>query len=237
MTIRKLQIYIDGAENNDSAIETYATEYSLFNEGSVTNSLKDFSRNFEVEIFNSLSSAANIKYKQYTGDYLDKDIQVGFQKIAFCKLNIRPAEINDVITRDLEMSEISKLHKNSSIFIVFVTDNLDIKHKLSNYSVLMPFEYLKNRNDLYIYTTVKSSKYNFLDRVKYRLYLNDRLLIERYFPSISNDKILVEDVSINCESMEKLNLKLTSNNLTMVKICIDDQEYNSNSSNFIIDLK
>jgi hypothetical protein len=237
MTIKQLQVYIDGATTHEPMHETYSTEYSLFNEGSVTNSLKNFSRNFEVEIFNSLSSAANIKYKQYTGDFLDKDIQVGFQKIAFCKLNIRPAEINDVITRDIEMLEISKLHKNASIFTVFVTDNLDIKHKLSNYNVLLPFEYLKNRNDLYIYTTMKPSKYNFLDRVKYRLYLNDRLLIERYFPSLPDDKILVEDVNINCESIEKIDLKLISNNLTMVKICVDDQEYNSNSSNFIIDLK
>lgn len=237
MINRQLQVYIDGATTHEPMHETYSSEYSLFNEGSVTNSLKDFSRNFEVEIFNSLSSVANIKYKQYTGDFLDKYIQVGFQKIAFCKLNIRPAEMNDVVTRDIELLEISKLHKNASIFTVFVTDNLEIKRKLSNYEVLLPFEYLKNRNDLYIYTTVPPSKYNFLDRVKYRLYLNDRLLIERYFPSLPDDKILVEDVNINCESLEKLDLKLVSNNLTMVKICVDDREYNPNSSNFIIDLK
>ena len=233
MTVKKFQIYIDIRKEKDTDPIAFSTETSLFNEGYAGKNLKDFSRKIDVEIFNMLTSNAAKKYKQVTGSYITNEMKLHFNKIAFLYASIRPAEINDTITRDLELSEITKL-TNEKTYVVFSTDSGFLSRKLSNLSAMLPFDFLTHRNDLHVHSTVNTYK---SVPIKYRLYLNNRLIVERYFPILSDDKILVEEVDIDCKNLDSLEFFLQAENLEFSKVSVDEIDYRPFSNKFNLPLK
>lgn len=232
MTVKKFEIYLDIREEKDCEPIIYTTQTSLFNEGHVNTALKDFSRKLEVEIYNILTPSAYSKFYGITGCSLTKEMKLNYNKIAFIRAVIQPATINDLITKDLEVEEIVKLAKDKT-FVVFQTDNNILSRKLSSLSAVLPFQLLAERDGIYIHC----HNYDKLETIKYRLYLNNKLLVERYFPILPDNKILVEEVDINCTNLQSLDLTINGNNLEFVKVVVDHQDFKPLSNKFSLQLE
>jgi hypothetical protein len=150
-------------------------------------------------------------------DCLEKDI-------VFLKEN---QSFFNLVSREVLNSKENK----DTFFIIEVIhpELLKIQKKLS-VSLITPFEKLLFIQDI---SRLNQTKVN--NTLRYRLLLDDRLLVERFFPeSLREDKSLVEEVYLDIQTNRTLRL-ITNEDLYVVKVSTGDRVFYPNSTEFILE--
>lgn len=219
MSFRLLKIYIDSAPLESSEEKIYSKSLFRKNFGDIKN------YNFIVN-----SCSINTNSIDFLNEYNFLPIEI-LHKIKHNKKRIVISEIYSEIQNRSDQ-EPTELYND-----IFVFKNFTVQNFLKNITA----NYKEDINKGYeVYTLNQNIEVAIFDRLvkppKYKLFLNNRMLVERQFPLLPKKKILMEEVALDCSKLKKLSFKLEGINLHIVKIAVDQKEYYPNSDYFTIDL-
>ena len=107
--------------------------------------------------------------------------------------------------------------------------------KLLSFYLNSKLKYQLTDNNLLCAQNILGNEKLIIKDTKYRLFLNERLLVERFFPSgLRNDKSLVEIVYLDITSPKTIKL-ITENDLVIAKVIADKTTFYPNSKEFILE--
>lgn len=241
--IKNFQFYVDTITRSGLSAEKYSTEWALYNanysrDTSTDNTvllpgpladIKNIARKLDVESYDIFDINAANKFTEVTGNKLENKYKLYYDKIVFCDLVSRPAEYNDSIGRNIELNECAKFLKTNTLLVLRIIDTL-VQTKFSYNMYRLP-QLKEISSGIYINEIDSTIEH------KYRLWFNDRMLVERYFPLLPDKKMLMEEVAINCASINEASVKIESDKLEFKKICIDKSCHYPNTNQFTIHIQ
>lgn len=250
MTAKKYQFYIDTKKQEEFFEETVESakyiDKHLYSNNKNLSLINDKDRYFLTSKEITVNSG-NLIVK----DFFEKNkipiqdfyyVYRNYEKVKIYKWDIKtekdlPHNVNIITKYGVCQEGIktilnSKFNKSNTLYIAEI-NHPELLFVLSylNDNIKTPFKNLlflqniKNTNE-----KEKSTK-----KIKYKLYLNDRLLVERFFPEeLRTDKSLVEEVYLDIKEPKQLKL-VTDNDLYIVKITYSDKVFYPNSTEFILE--
>ena len=222
MTERKIVLYLEQ--------KTYSEHYRRAY-------LKAESRIADYYVFNTFSQALEKVFNKFDIDRkilidlrrkaINKVAVISWKRIPMHLCNVEIENKND----GMFLTETMESFKDKGILLIFKIDDetllRSIKNRYPFIKAISPSDFIKD--DILI-TKNRFRSNDF----KYRLYLNDRLLVERYYPvDIEHNRMIAETIYFNENAQGTLRIE-SDFELQIKRVEVDGQKQDIYSSSFLL---